>query len=88
MDEGLQQVIEEIAEKTNSNGKATTAKEVAKQLQESKESLTTEIINEIGKVTESLHAKQRALNHFSIAFMGIFVMLLPMTAFKKQSFNF
>ena len=32
--------------------------------------MTTEIINEVGKVTESLHAKQRALNHFSIAFMG------------------
>ena len=70
LDDGLQQVIEEIAEKTNSNEKATTAKKVAKQLQDSKESLTTEISNEIGKVTESLHAKERALNYFSIAFMG------------------
>lgn len=60
----------EIEQKTRNKGQATTAKEVAKQLENSRRSLTAEIIKEIGNVRESLRAKQRALNHFSIAFMG------------------
>jgi tRNA U34 5-carboxymethylaminomethyl modifying GTPase MnmE/TrmE/uncharacterized tellurite resistance protein B-like protein len=66
----IQQVIEEIKDKASSKGQATTAKEVAKQLENTKKALTTEIIKEIEGVRESLNAKQRALNHFSIAFMG------------------
>jgi tRNA U34 5-carboxymethylaminomethyl modifying GTPase MnmE/TrmE/uncharacterized tellurite resistance protein B-like protein len=66
----IQQAIEEIKDKASSKGQATTAKEVAKQLENTKKALTTEIIKEIEGVRESLNAKQRALNHFSIAFMG------------------
>ncbi|MEM8719906.1 MAG: GTPase [Cyanobacteria bacterium P01_G01_bin.39] len=54
----------------NKNTKATSAKEVAKQLEESRQSLDTQIIRELDKVKESYQAKQRALNYFSIAFMG------------------
>jgi len=66
----IQQAIEEIQHKTTSKGQATTAKEVAKQLENTRKALTAEIIKEIEGVRESLNAKQRALNHFSIAFMG------------------
>jgi tRNA U34 5-carboxymethylaminomethyl modifying GTPase MnmE/TrmE/uncharacterized tellurite resistance protein B-like protein len=66
----IQQAIEEIKYKTSGKGQATTAKEVAKQLENTKKALTAEIIKEIEAVRESLNAKQRALNHFSIAFMG------------------
>jgi uncharacterized tellurite resistance protein B-like protein/GTP-binding protein EngB required for normal cell division len=66
----LKQTIEQIQYKNNNSAKANTAKEVANQLESSRESLTAEIIKELGNVRESLQAKQRALNHFSIAFMG------------------
>ena len=54
----------------NDNSKATTAKEVAKQLEDSKKSLDAEIIKELNRVKESHQAKQRALSYFTIAFMG------------------
>ncbi len=63
----LEEVISKIE---NKNSKATTAKEVAKQLENSKQSLDAEIIKKLAKVRESHQAKQRALNQFSIAFMG------------------
>ena len=63
----LEEVISKIE---NKNSKAATAKEVAKQLEDSKQSLETEIIKKVAKVRESYQAKQRALNRFSIAFMG------------------
>ncbi|MDJ0531573.1 MAG: 50S ribosome-binding GTPase [Xenococcaceae cyanobacterium MO_207.B15] len=63
----LEEVISQIE---NKNSKATTAKEVAKQLEDSKQSLDAEIIKRLAKVRESHLAKQRALNQFSIAFMG------------------
>ena len=44
--------------------------EVAKQLKESKEQLDTQILKELEQVKESHQAKQRALNYFTIAFMG------------------
>ncbi|MEG4065832.1 50S ribosome-binding GTPase [Microcoleus sp. Pol11C2] len=47
-----------------------TAKEVAKQLEDTRNDLSAEIIKEIESVRESLRAKERALNHFSITFMG------------------
>lgn len=68
--QNLLQVVREIQQKTNGSGKATTAKEVATQLNNSTQALTTEIITKLESVRESLRAKQRALNHFSIAFMG------------------
>ena len=54
----------------NKNSKAKTAKEVAKQLEESRKSLDTHIIQELDKVKESHQAKERALGYFTIAFMG------------------
>ena len=54
----------------NKNSKAKTAKEVAKQLEESRKSLDTHIIQELDKVKESHQAKHRALSYFTIAFMG------------------
>ncbi len=63
----LEEVILKIE---NKNSKATTAKEVAKQLEDSKQSLDTEIIKKLAKVKESHKAKERALNYFSIAFLG------------------
>lgn len=66
----IQLAVEEINSKARGKGQATTAKEVAKQLETTRNDLTTEVVKKIESVRESLHAKQRALNHFSIAFMG------------------
>ncbi len=66
----LRKSIYEIQSKTNSKSQANTAKEVAKQLELTQKSLSDEIIKEIEEVQESLRSKERALNHFSIAFMG------------------
>ncbi|WP_413165974.1 GTPase [Capilliphycus salinus ALCB114379] len=66
----LQESIIEIKSKTNSKGQANTAQDVAKQLELTQKSLSAEIIKEIEDVRESLRSKERALNHFSIAFMG------------------
>ena len=63
----LEKVISKI---DNKNSKATTAKEIGKQLKASKQSLDAEIIKKLANVRESHQAKQRALNQFSIAFMG------------------
>ncbi|MEG4201449.1 GTPase [Microcoleus sp. Pol12A5] len=68
--QNIQEAIEDIKHKTGSKGQATTAKEVAKQLEDTRNSLSAEIIKEIENVRESLRAKERALNHFSITFMG------------------
>ncbi len=50
--------------------KATTAREVAKQLDESRKHLDTQILGELNQVKQSHQAKQRALSYFTIAFMG------------------
>lgn len=70
LEKNIKVAIEDIKYKTSGKDQATTAKEVAKQLEDTKNSLTAEIIKEIESVRESLRAKERALNHFSIAFMG------------------
>lgn len=67
---GIQDQLEALQSKTNGKAQAKTAAEVAKQLETTRKALTVEIIKEIESVRESLSAKQRALNHFSIAFMG------------------
>lgn len=67
---GIQKQLEVVNSKQNAQGKAKIAAEVGKQLEITRKSLTVEIIKEIESVRESLAAKQRALNHFSIAFMG------------------
>ena len=66
----LSQSVQKVQYKTNSKGKSSSAKEVAIQIQNSTQSLTNEIIANLERVRESTAAKQRALNHFSIAFMG------------------
>ena len=63
----LEEVITKI---NNDNNKAKTANEVAKQLEESKEQLDTQILKELDKVKKSHQAKERALSYFTIAFMG------------------
>ncbi|MEG4939227.1 GTPase [Microcoleus sp. F4-D5] len=70
LEKNIKVAIEDIKHKTGSKGQATTAKEVAKQLEDTRNSLSAEIIKEIENVRESLRAKERALNHFSITFMG------------------
>ena len=67
---GIQQVIQNIQQKTTGDGDHQTAKEVAKQLEQTQQNLSAEILHDLEQVREALQAKQRALNHFSIAFMG------------------
>ncbi|MEH2246813.1 GTPase [Nostoc sp.] len=66
----LEKYTEEIQERTSSKGQDNTAKEVAKQLESTRNDLTVKTLKELEGVSESLRAKQRALNHFSIAFIG------------------
>lgn len=68
--QAIQQTIDSLQQKTSSQGEAITAKDVVKQLETTKKVLTADILQEIERVGQSLRAKQRALNHFSIAFMG------------------
>lgn len=67
---GIQQVIHDIQRKTKSKGHQASAKEVAEQLEKTRQALTAKTLHELETVREKLQAKQRALNHFSIAFMG------------------
>ncbi len=67
---GIQQVIGDIGKKTTGKGQQTSAKEVAEMLEKTRQALSAEILKELETVQEALMAKQRALNHFSIAFMG------------------
>lgn len=59
-----------VQKQSSGKGTSSSAKEVFALLEETRKALTTEIIKEIELLRESLKAKQRALNHFSIAFMG------------------
>lgn len=67
---GIQDQLKALQSNISGKGQAKTAAEVAKQLETTRKALTVEIIKELESVRESLSAKQRALNHFSIAFMG------------------
>ncbi len=66
----IQKTTELIQKRTNNKGQANTAKEVARQLESTRDSLSSGILKELEGVRESLRSKQRALNYFSIAFMG------------------
>jgi hypothetical protein len=66
----LLDTIENISNQTTSKGQANTAKEVAQQLNASRKALIEEIVQELEKVRSTFKSKQRALSHFSIAFMG------------------
>lgn len=64
---GIQKQLEVVNSRKTTKGEAAN---VANQLEDTRKSLTVDIIKEIESVRESLAAKQRALNHFSIAFIG------------------
>ena len=66
----LQQGIHTIKQKTVGHGEYKTAKDLAQQLEKTRKSLLGEILHDLESVREALRAKQRSLNHFSIAFMG------------------
>lgn len=70
LEQDLQNQLQALQSNTSGKGQAKTAAEVAKQLETTRKALTVEIVKELESVRESLTAKQRALNHFSIAFMG------------------
>lgn len=59
-----------ISKLENKNTKATTAQEVAKHLEDSKQSLEIQINKKLENVRKSHQAKQRALDYFTIAFLG------------------
>lgn len=67
---GIQPVIHEINQKTTGEGEYQAAKEVAKQLEQTRRELSADILHDLETVREALRSKQRALDHFSIAFMG------------------
>ncbi|MEA5489348.1 MULTISPECIES: GTPase [Pseudanabaena] len=66
----IQKRLSVVQHQSSGKGTSSSAKEVFALLEETRKALTTEIIKEIELLRESLKAKQRALNHFSIAFMG------------------
>jgi small GTP-binding protein len=66
----LKQVIENAQYRIDHRGGAKTAREVTQQLEETQKNLQTEISKKIEYVQESLRSKERALNNFTIAFMG------------------
>lgn len=67
---GLGQAIHNIKQKTIGQGQYQTAKGVADQLEQTQRKLLVEILRDLEAVRQALRSKQRALNHFSIAFMG------------------
>jgi GTP-binding protein EngB required for normal cell division len=67
---GIQEKLEAIRNKTRGNTKAETAKEAEQQLESTKQTLEAELFKKVESVRESLDAKHRAINYFTIAFMG------------------
>ena len=70
LEKSLQNALTDIQDKTSSRAQTTTEKEVIKQLETTKQALSQEIGKEIEIIRNSLQAKQRAVNYFSIAFIG------------------
>lgn len=70
LSQGIQHRIEAIGNKNSRNTRAESAKEVLQQLELTKQTLAVEIIKQVGSVRESLDAKQRTLDYFTIAFIG------------------
>jgi len=67
---GIQEKLKVIEKKTIGNSRAETAKEVAQQLEATKQSLEVEIVKKIQSVRDTLDAKQRSIDYFTVAFMG------------------
>ncbi|MEB3827639.1 GTPase [Phormidium sp. CCY1219] len=68
--DNLQGVVREIQNKTGSNCQGSTEQEAAQQLEQIQQELRAEILKQVHRLRASLEAKQRALNYFTIAFMG------------------
>lgn len=66
----LQNSLNSIKQKTTEQGDREEAKKIADQLGQTRRELLAEILHELEVMREALRAKERALNHFSIAFMG------------------
>ncbi|WP_315791432.1 GTPase [Fischerella sp. JS2] len=66
----LEKATEAIQQKTSNKGQANQAKKVAEQLESTRNALSAKTLKELEGVRELLRAKQRALKHFSIAFIG------------------
>ncbi len=70
LSQGIRHRLEAIWNKNSGNARAETAKEVVQQLENTKKTLAVEIVKQVGSVRESLDAKQRTLDYFTIAFIG------------------
>jgi len=70
LSQNIQQTVDYIRSQAAGKGQANTAKEVTKQLENTRRKLMAEILQDLADVRESLQSKQRALHYFSIAFMG------------------
>ncbi|KKJ00128.1 GTPase [Prochlorothrix hollandica] len=70
LEQDLGSILEKLRRSNQGKAKNGSAQEVAEQLEQSRKALTDEILRQLESLNASLKAKQRALNHFSIAFMG------------------
>jgi len=70
LDQDLKAILANLQKTPKGKSESSSAQEVAQQLEQSRQALTDEIVQKLEDLNASLKAKQRALNHFSIAFMG------------------
>jgi len=66
----IESKLKAIQEQKRGTAAAETASEVVEQFSATKKSLEVEIAKKVENIRDSFDAKQRALNHFTIAFMG------------------
>ena len=66
----LQESIYTIERTTTGQGKYKAAKEVSEKLEQTRRNLLGEILRDLENMREAIRAKKRALNYFSIAFLG------------------
>jgi uncharacterized tellurite resistance protein B-like protein/GTP-binding protein EngB required for normal cell division len=66
----LQESIYTIKRTTTGQGQYKAAKEVSEKLEQTRRNLLGEILRDLENMREAIRAKKRALNHFSIAFLG------------------
>lgn len=67
---GLQPVLYNIRQKATGEGEHHNAKDISNKLEKTRQDLSAKILHDLESVRETLRAKQRSLNHFSVAFMG------------------
>ncbi len=66
----IETALRDIQDKASLTSQSPTTKEVIRQLETTKQALSQEVGKEIEIIRNSLFAKQRAVNYFSIAFIG------------------